>query len=779
MTGEGSAVLEMAQAERTAAPAARRGAGEGRGPTSLPTNAASSTRTPAPPVRPVGGGAVMAGPQSLLDLQRLAGNAAVSALVEPTVQQVAVNAQFHETLYNQESAAGKATAPVTGFTGGTPDTGNNPTAGSYEMTRAPDNSGVTVLIKIRFMQQARNTVPPPNPNPTGLPAVGQLVGPVTEIPTNDPSGRRAWATDVANRAAATWNGRRISFVTQDHGDPNAPAPADAGAPAGAGSGSHATPGPTELKLPVTFQAQAVFTAGGEAHQQVIVHPPSTVPGTSGNPIDAGNWYRQDDDPAKRAAAYPHSDDVIYAHEYGHMLGIPDEYSQSNEQLNALMHGAAPGSAASARAALDKTTLERMALAALSRPLFAQLQTAIPSLAGSFAAKRAAVTGKLATAARQGVITPEVRGELEAELRAAADARTGAGVPRAVAFQTTRNFSNSSIAGEAVTGSFSAAGLGRIIGDAYWKALLAPHDATVAVAGFDDVTINISSGVYGTSGAGTALAAPAAAEATSVVGTAPAGPGAAGAGGGGGAGAGGGAAGGGAGPGLPPVPPPPTLISQLAGLPATWSGAGSQLETSVTPAAFSTAMAAGLKSAAAAATAVAAAAAAAAPPGTPAPGPSLTSATTLYRRAYQLVSNSAKAAARQVVGDLIRATVQPTLAGSVSAVQANVNAEVTRITTTPPAGMAAAGPADPNMASIVAAMKTRLDADKTATAGTGRDPTAGGGAAADQDVTYSAQGLMGSSNSTAVRADQFQPMITAFNNQLRKAPREDAFTVKVG
>ena len=85
---------------------------------------------------------------------------------------------------------------------------------------------------------------------------------------------------------------------------------------------------------------------------------------------------------KRAAAYPHTDDVIYAHEYGHMLGIPDEYSQSNEQLNALLHQAAPKTAASSRAALDKTTIERMALAALRDPLLAQLQAAIPLMTGA-------------------------------------------------------------------------------------------------------------------------------------------------------------------------------------------------------------------------------------------------------------------------------------------------------------------------------------------------------------------------------------------------------------
>jgi len=126
-----------------------------------------------------------------------------------------------------------------------------------------------------------------------------------------------------------------------------------------------------------------------------------------------------------------------------------------------------------------------------------------------------------------------------------------------------------------------------------------------------------------------------------------------------------------------------------------------------------------------------------------------------------------------------ATVKPTLTGSVAAIQSAIGTEVTRITTTPPAGVAAAGPADPQMAAVVAAMKTRLDADKAATAGTGRDPTKGGGAAPDQNVTYSAQGLMGSSNTSTVRVDQMQKMVDAFNAKLRKAPREDVFTVDVG
>ncbi len=678
----------------------------------------------------------------ITDLQRAAGNKAVSTLLDSGdhrfVQRVPVSAEFHETLYNKESGAGLATAPSQGFTGGSPTTVANPDKASYEMTRNADNSGVTVLIKIRFLQQARNTVPPPSPNPTGLPEVGQLVGRPSVIPVNDPTDRRTWAKDTASKATTLWNGRKISFASVDHPQP------------GEGAGSYAPPlPPTPIRLPVTFKAEAVFGINDPAHQQVIVHPPASIPGSTGHPIDVGNWYQQD--PAKRAAAYPHSDDVIYAHEYGHMLGIPDEYSQSNEQLNALLHQAAPKTAASSRVALDKTTIERMTLAALSRPLYAQLQAAMPLMVAALGARRTAVTRKLAAAARAGAVSPDVRAELISELTAESDARTSSGVPQAVAFETTKNFSNLGIANKAVQDSFAVGPVSKLIGDAYWAALLAPHKTNVAVAGLDDVSINISTGVYSAAGATTPLAASATTEATNVVGPAAPGP-------------------------RLPAAPPSSLIAQLSALPATWSSAGSQLESSVTSAAFSTAMAAGLKSAAAAAALVAAAAAAL--PGF-APPPKLASARALYRRAFTLVNNSAAAAAKQVVGDILLTTVKPTLAASVSSVQSSINAEVTRITTTPPASIAAAGPADPQMAAIVTGLKTRLDADKTATSGTGRDPTKGGGSAPDQNVTYSAQGLMGSSNASTVRSDQMQGMVDAFNAKLRKVPREDAFTVDVG
>ena len=65
-------------------------------------------------------------------------------------------------------------------------------------------------------------------------------------------------------------------------------------------------------------------------------------------------------------------------------------------------------------------------------------------------------------------------------------------------------------------------------------------------------------------------------------------------------------------------------------------------------------------------------------------------------------------------------------------------------TTPASGVAALGPPDPQMAALVSHMKAQLDADKAAAAGGGHTPLGTGKAAPDQNVTYSVQSLMGSS-----------------------------------
>ncbi len=642
----------------------------------------------------------------MLALQRAVGNRAVATMMGTVAQRVAVQeATRTETLYNTTSSGGQATANKYTM---------NP---SYDMSRSGD-SGVTVTVRIKFLSQSRNSVDPNAAgSPPGTPALGTLLGSPAEIPASDP--RRAWATGVAAGGVAHWNGR-LTLVGEEW---------------------NLLEDNTRKRLPVTFRSVPVFGIGEEADSQIIVHPPSTVAGTPGQPIDAGNYYMN------KGTRYSGDDNVIAAHEYGHLLGIPDEYSQSNEQLNALIHQAAPGSAPSARAALDRTTVERMVLSALQQPMIDQLVSAMPAVTEALRARRKAVKTKMAAAAKAGVITPEVRTELRDQLTAASEPGLAASVPGVVAFETTANFSNITNADAGVEAGFSAAALTRQIRDRYDKAFDTALGQRVTVAGLGSVSVNVKGSVPATTAAGGAQAAPAAGLASSNVGAAAA-------------------------PGLPAIAPPPGLVGKLAALPATWGAAGSAVETGVTPAAFSAKMAAALKGTAAAA----ARAAAALPPGTP-PAPRMARAQALYARAYQMVTNAASAASRQVAAELVQTAVAPVLDAGVSDLQTSIAAEVKRIMSTPASGVAALGTPDPNMVAMVAAMKARLDADKTATAGGGRDPLGSGGPAPAQDVTYSYQGLMGSNATTALRPDQFAPMVRQFNDRLTTT-FEKKFTAEV-
>ena len=246
----------------------------------------------------------------------------------------------------------------------------------------------------------------------------------------------------------------------------------------------------------------------------------------------------------------------------------------------------------------------MVLASLKKPLLAQLTTTLPAVTDAFRAKRAAVKTKMATAARSGVIDAAVRTELEGNLAAASDPSLGPSVPRAVAFETTKNFSNVTVSGEGVEAGFSAAAMTAQILSAYEGALGTAQGALVNVAGVGDTSINVKSSVPAMTATGGAQQANAAGVAGSQVGSA-----------------------GGPGTffGLPVVFPSSGLTGQLMGLPATWGTAGSAIETGVTPAAFAAKMAALVKSASAAA--------AAPPPPGAAATPKLQRTGELYRKAY--------------------------------------------------------------------------------------------------------------------------------------------------
>ena len=620
-------------------------------------------------------------PHQLLDLQRSAGNRAVLGIVDNiernSVQRVEVkDTKMSETLYNQSGTGGRAKAKDYAITP------------SYVLTRNGD-AGLTVKVRVKFLHQVRDNT-------------GALTDSPVEIPTNDPDDRRGWAEKLVKEQSKPWNGHvtltgeEVNVVSDN----------------------------TKKRLPVTFESVAVFGLGDPYDNIVIIHPSSVAAGSPGQKIDAGNYY-------VNQGTYKADTNVIAAHEYGHLIGVPDEYSQSNEQMNALLHQAAPKTAPSAQAALDKKTVERMVLHSLRTPLITALNGAMPSVTDALRTKRAAVKKQMAAAARAGVKEPAVRAELEQQLAAAADPGLARAVPKTVAFQTTKNFSNLSLADTTVEAGFSAAALSTMIRDKYWQALLGAEKANVAVEGLGDVSINVQQSVRNTTAAGGAQAADAATAAGGVMG----GPG---------------------GPvtffGLPLIAPPSGLVGQLMGISNTWGTAGSALEAGVTAAAFSAKMEAILKT-----VSVAAAIAGALGLGpTPVAGHRA-----LYGKAYGMVNSAAAAAAKQLSADLLNTVIPPVINSGVSDLQSAIQTEVEKVMGTPPTGIAALG-SNPAMANLVNAMKARLDADKTASAGGGRDPVGTGKAAPDQDVTYSYQGLMGSHGTMAIREDQLNPLVKQFN-----------------
>lgn len=646
-----------------------------------------------------------------LDLQRLAGNQAVVAAVEQISQRALQRVQVKETppdetLYNQK---------------GTGDTAKAKSYGgdvSYDMVRNGD-AGVTVTIRIQFLNQTRNTVPKTAASPATDPELGDLIGKPTEIPANDPDKRRDWCNNIVKEQVKPWNGK-LTLVGEE---------------------TNVIAKNTPKRLPVTFDSIAVFGLDEKHDQTIIVHP-NSVPANAkgGNPIDAGNYYLN-------KGGYGGDDNVIAAHEYGHLLGIDDEYSQSNEMLNALLHRAAPKNAPSAKAALDKKTIEQMVMSSLKQPLIDRLKSTVPQVADAFRAKRPAVKAKMAGAARSGIIDAAVRTELEKRLAATSDPKLGPSVPRVVAFQTTKNFSNKTLSGEGVEAGFNPTSIGGQIASMYEAALGNPQVSEIDLAGVGKTTIVVHGSVPAMTAAGGAQQANAATAAAGTMGSA-------------------------GGPatvlGLPLIMPSSGLIGQLAGLPATWGAAGSAVETGVTPTLFATKMAALVKGATAGIVS---------PPPGAAPVSKSTKAAALYREAHAVVAAMTKEACRQLSSELINSVVQPVLATSVKDLASMIQNEVTKVTGAAPSAVAGLGPPNPAMAALVAHMKAQLEADQKAAAGGGASPLGAGKAAPDQNVTYSVQGLMGTHGNKGLRPDQFNPMVGHFNNKL-KTFWEKKFTAEV-
>lgn len=612
---------------------------------------------------------------------------------------------------------------------------------NYAMERT--DTEVIVTVRIRFVSQTRDTNQFLADGVTANPNFMGYIGSPAEIPAGDP--RRGWAEGMARTVGQRFSGAtggRVRFVGQRD-----PAWHDFGGR------------PQRVSLNVRFRAEPVFDLGRtDFHKEVKVFASNVIPGrAAGHPIDAGAWYM---DTTGYAPA-----EQVYAHEYGHLIGIPDEYSLSNDQMHRLMHRVSPSQATTRNAAIDRAAVRRMVLAALTRPLVLRLASAAGELARTFTAHKAPLVNAMTTGMRGGAADAGTNAALVTRLQGQTAPPLQGRLPGIVRFETTQNFSNRTIAQNVVAGEFAPAALADLLNTRYLTALTAPHSqmADVGMGAGRGVSIAVQ-GSAGGAGSGIWAAANSGALAGSAGGVADTAVGAAG------------------GARVPPVRPPATLIAQIGALPGRWQGMAAQLRSAFSEAAVGARMRA---AAAAMPAAAAAAAGAIAGPATTAPQ--------VYRRAYDLVGRIARTAGQGLVRDFLQAELEPLLQSSTATIAANITTEVENVMNTPAGALASAAPRDPNLTAMVTAMQSRLAAQTPAGQPANADPSAAprqpvppgspaGTAAAPvatQEVTFTAEGQMGD-NAADLRTDQFQRLVDQFNQPARRLrrDREGPFTVEM-
>lgn len=662
-------------------------------------------------------------PTVLLDLQRSAGNRAVTGLVQRT----AVTAPTtQETLFNDRSVGGTAGARVYGGTSGA----------KFDMARGGSPEVVTVTVRIRFVDRGRNLSAPDAQGKVHAVDAAQSTAAV--IPPGD--ARRPFAENICATSPPHWNNRavlvgrreapgRIASLWND----------DKGGP---------------VRLPLRFRAVPVYDLAAPADLQISVFPLAVQAGGQQHPIDAGHYYMN------KGPNYSANDEAIYAHEYGHLLGLNDEYSQSNPQMHAVLHQMDPATAGARGQAMDREAVRRMVMAALTRPLMDRISASTAEIAGVLSAGRRPIAAALGTALQGALADPQVAGNFATVLPPSA-ATLAPQIPGLVSAAVRDRRNTTGLAGQVVPAEFATAPLGAMIRRLYYGAL---HQATTGAVDLGGVstTIRVEGGA-GIDAAGNAVApasglwaggaTPAASLAAVVDGSA-------------------GAARAGR---VPPVRASGSVLRELAALPAGWAGIPAAAPSALSAATLAT----DLKGALLAAWMAKAAAALS---GTPGPA-ALTRRRALAAAIQSTVHNAAQAAAVNAVRAFLKSEVEPVLQSSVTTLMAGIGAEVTRVMGTPAEQLAAAAPKDPAITALVGTMKTTLAAQSAAATVTqiaaGRPAVSPGVTAPAQQVTYSTVNMM-SDNTDIFRPDQFTHLATLFNatSSLRR-DREGEFHIEMG
>jgi hypothetical protein len=591
---------------------------------------------------------------------------------------------------------------------------------NYDMTRGANN--VNTDVRIKFVNQ---------PNPEDAPSE------IPEGPT------REFATTQCNELVSFWNNQ---FALEGERTVEAGNIFDRAVQEFYGEEDE-----TEaVRLNLTFSATPVFDLGEDAHQTVALHSDITADGTvlaPGDPaavagrsrsgvIDAGNWFVNRDE-----SAYPASNESIYAHEYGHLLGIPDEYSVSNPTMHALFHQVSPDSATEMGNDLDDAGVRAMILAALN----AQMEPLVRNLAGEVSAAvgvhEAAMVEQVAGAIRDnwrdGALLATVNGDLAAELEGAGQEHALAKLSDALHFEAFDNLSNLSIARNAVGAELSPDGIESILLVAFLEAISSAEQNTVTVTYPNDqgvdTDIDVSIDVAPIVSSGTSpLAASAAAAATSSVGQ-PQPPGDRG---------------------VPPLYPSDTLIGRLTSLPGDWESVPDLMAGQINE--MNTRILDGV-------TAILATSDIAAEVDD--------NVGQLYRYLYNMVTNVSESAALMTVREFLMEQISPLMETQVNELMTLVDAEIEAHHTAVGTGTDAAPdtPPDPALAAAVAQMED--------TARTMLDPAAavaaGAVAPTGHNVRFTVNALMGAnSEGESVRTDQMQRIAENFNNNVPDLRHDD-------
>ncbi|GAA1847185.1 hypothetical protein GCM10009750_37040 [Agromyces salentinus] len=688
----------------------------------------------------------------LVALQRSAGNRAVSALVQrqrhqsggdsrrpggahhaasPMVQRVPVTVPSREeTLFNQRgtpgSTPGTAGAAVFGH-----DRGK-----TFDLARTGSPEAVVVTVRIRFFQEGRVLSAPDAQGRTH---------PVNDdnksvIPPGD--ARRPFAQNICTTAPAHWNNRAtLAGVRAAPGLIDSIFTTDTGGP---------------VRLPIRFRAEPVWDLTSPVDSEVRVFPQSQAAGGPVHPVDAGHFYMN------TTANYAGMDlEAIYAHEYGHLIGLSDEYSQSHPQMHALMHGMDPATSAQRSAAMTRESVRRMVLAALIPQLHGRVASAAGEISQQFVRAQAPVRSALGASVRTAMTDPTTIAMLQISVPPTA-ARLTPYVPRTLAAAARNPANTTAPAAAAVAAEFAPGPIESTLRRLYYSSLNRAATGVTDVGGNLGMHINIEGGsgitpdgrpaVGGATGlwaGGPANAGDLSAVVDQVAGASRTGR-------------------------VPPLRASGSILRDLTSLPAGWAALAGGAPASMSVATVTNDVKQSLANAFTARVG-AIILGGAAPTTTDRLG-------TFVAGLNGAARIAAAAASTNAVRTFLTSEIEPVVTRSTTSLMAAIGGEVTRIMGTPAEQLALTAPRDPAIASIASAMSTRLAVSSlTATAsqiGALRPAVNPGTTAPAQEVTYSTVNMM-SDNTDIFRADQFADIATVFNDSGLKRSREGDFRVEMG